>query len=165
MYKILGTDQKEYGPVSADQLRQWIAEGRANAQTMVFTEGWTEWKPLSSLPEFSAALTGGRSPAAQANYAPAQRTNGMAITSLIMGILALAMQCCCYGIPFNVLGIIFGLIALSQIKNDPENQTGRGLALTGLILSCVSFALGAILFVVAMAAGGLDSVLRDLKKM
>lgn len=52
MYKILGGDRKEYGPVSADQVRQWIAEGRANASTLVQRQGSTEWIPLGSLPEF-----------------------------------------------------------------------------------------------------------------
>lgn len=57
MYKIIGADQKEYGPISADQLRQWIAQGRANANTMVQAEGGTEWKPLSAFPEFAASFT------------------------------------------------------------------------------------------------------------
>lgn len=56
MYKIIGADQKEYGPVSAEQLRQWIAEGRVNAQTLVHPEGETEWKPLSSFSEFADIL-------------------------------------------------------------------------------------------------------------
>ena len=54
MYKMMGADGKEYGPISADQLRQWIAEGRANAQTRVLAEGATEWKTLAELPEFAA---------------------------------------------------------------------------------------------------------------
>jgi len=57
MYKILGADQKEYGPVSAEQLNQWIKEGRADAGTKVQREGTTEWVPLAALPEFSAALS------------------------------------------------------------------------------------------------------------
>src|SRR5882724_5505888 len=56
MYKIIGADQKEYGPVSADQINAWILEGRAGGQTLIQTEGSAEWKPLSSLPEFGAAL-------------------------------------------------------------------------------------------------------------
>jgi hypothetical protein len=39
MYKIIGADGKEYGPITADQLRAWIVEGRANAQTKVLMEG------------------------------------------------------------------------------------------------------------------------------
>ena|SRR5437867_2185147 len=56
MYKIIGADQKEYGPVSVDQINAWILEGRANGQTRVQSEGSEEWKTLSSLPEFAAAL-------------------------------------------------------------------------------------------------------------
>jgi hypothetical protein len=55
-YKIIGGDQKQYGPISADELRQWIAEGRLSGQSFVLAEGATEWKPLVTLPEFAAAL-------------------------------------------------------------------------------------------------------------
>ena len=51
MYKIIGADGREYGPVSAVVLKQWIAEGRANAYTRVRPEGATDWKKLSELPE------------------------------------------------------------------------------------------------------------------
>jgi hypothetical protein len=34
-------------------MRQWIAEGRVNAQTLIQAEGQTDWRPLSSFPEFS----------------------------------------------------------------------------------------------------------------
>ena len=51
MYKIIGADGREYGPVTAEQLRQWITEGRANAQTRVQAEGMNEWKPLSAFVE------------------------------------------------------------------------------------------------------------------
>ena len=53
MYKIIGADGREYGPVSADQLRRWIAEGRANAQSRVQPVGGTEWKALGEWPEFA----------------------------------------------------------------------------------------------------------------
>lgn len=65
MYKIIGGDGREYGPISAEQLRQWITEGRANAQTQVLPEGATSWQPLGSLPEFAVfvgAGTGGVPP-------------------------------------------------------------------------------------------------------
>jgi len=53
MYKLIGADGKEYGPVSAEQLRQWIAEGRANAQTQVRAEGATDWAPAGQVAEFA----------------------------------------------------------------------------------------------------------------
>ena len=56
MYRIIGGDQKEYGPISAEVLRQWAAEGRVSGQTSVWSEGATEWKPLSAFPEFADLL-------------------------------------------------------------------------------------------------------------
>lgn len=56
MYKIIGGDQKEYGPVSFDQVAQWIRDNRANAQTLVQKEGGP-WLPLGSLPEFATILS------------------------------------------------------------------------------------------------------------
>jgi len=57
MYRIIGADGKIYGPVSAEQLRQWLAEGRADAQTQTLAEGAAEWKPLVALPELAALFT------------------------------------------------------------------------------------------------------------
>ena len=54
MYKIIGADGKEYGPVSAEQLRDWIQQGRVSLQTQARLEGSTDWRPLSGFPEFSA---------------------------------------------------------------------------------------------------------------
>lgn len=53
MYKIIGADQNEYGPIDAEQLRQWISEGRINGQTRACIDGTQEWKPLGAFPEFS----------------------------------------------------------------------------------------------------------------
>jgi len=55
-YTIIGGDQKEYGSVTADDLRKWIADGRLNAQSLAKEENDTEWRPLSAFPEFADAL-------------------------------------------------------------------------------------------------------------
>ena len=57
MYKIIGADQKEYGPVSADQIRLWVDEGRVSAQTSVWSDAAAAWQPLSAYPEFADLLT------------------------------------------------------------------------------------------------------------
>ncbi len=59
MFKIIGGDGQEYGPVTAEQLRAWIAENRANGETKVRLEGGAEWVPLSALREFADALAAG----------------------------------------------------------------------------------------------------------
>src|SRR5208282_5266213 len=56
MYKIIGGDQKEYGTLSAEDMRKWIAEGRLNAQTLTKAEGDEAFRPLGGFPEFVDAL-------------------------------------------------------------------------------------------------------------
>jgi TM2 domain-containing membrane protein YozV len=51
-YKIIGSDGRQYGPVTAEQLKEWVAAGRANAATLTQPEGGADWKPLGTLPEF-----------------------------------------------------------------------------------------------------------------
>ncbi|MBI3851835.1 MAG: DUF4190 domain-containing protein [Verrucomicrobia bacterium] len=166
MYKIIGADGKEYGPITADQLRQWIAEGRANPRTKVLLEGTTEWKPLAEFPEFAATLTVTSSspapPAFQVMHL-APKTNSMAVAGLVMGICSIVLGCCCYGLPFNILGIIFSSIALGQIKKQPEIQQGKGLALAGLILSILSIVLIVVLLVVGVTLN-MPEIMRELNK-
>jgi uncharacterized protein DUF4339 len=104
MYKILGGDGKEYGPVSGAQLRQWMSEGRVNLQTKVQVEGESEWKALGSIPEFSNAARpaftppglpplspppGGDAAARSAVRAPAIALIVTAILNLLLGVLSL----------------------------------------------------------------------------
>ncbi len=56
MYTIIGADGREYGPVTAEQLRQWQAEGRVNATTQTRLAGETDWTSLGSRPEFAAPV-------------------------------------------------------------------------------------------------------------
>ena len=160
MYKILGVDVKEYGPVSGEVLRQWVAEGRANAQTKVLVEGTVEWKRLEELAEFGRADTGVPGPPsfpAPLSAPPSgQRTNSLALTGLVLGILSLTLGLCCYGLPFNIAGLVCSLVGLAQIRRDPQRETGQGLAITGLILSILSFLLAALFLVFYLSLGGAD---------
>jgi len=155
MYRIIGADGREYGPIPAETLRQWIREGRANAQTQAWAEGTAQWKPLAEQVEFAPLLARIPPPLAAAGAVPVTmvpRTNSMALASLFMGILSLTCgMCCCYGIPFNVLGIIFALVALAQISADPYGQQGRGLAVAGLVLCVLSLVLAALAGVFGVA--------------
>lgn len=56
MYVIIGGDGKEYGPVSGADLRLWVSEERLNAQSLVKAESDTEFRPLSTFPEFADLL-------------------------------------------------------------------------------------------------------------
>jgi hypothetical protein len=157
MYTIIGADGKTYGPVTAEQLRQWLIEGRANARTPTLAPGATEWKPLGALPEFAGQFapptppvigplkpgtsTGGQWP----------KTNSFATAGLIFGILSVTCFCCCCGCPFNLLGLVFSLVGLSQISRHPELYEGRGLAIAGLLLSAGSLLFGFALTLLNLA--------------
>lgn len=53
MFTIIGGDGKEYGPVSTEQIRAWIAGGRANLDTQARAAGSQEWRRLGDYAEFS----------------------------------------------------------------------------------------------------------------
>ena len=53
MFKIIGGDGKEYGPVSDADVRQWIAEGRLSAESRVKAESDAEFRALAQFPEFA----------------------------------------------------------------------------------------------------------------
>lgn len=52
-YNIIGGDGQEYGPISHEQVREWIREGRADGQSLVQTDTNPKWVPLGHLPEFA----------------------------------------------------------------------------------------------------------------
>jgi len=90
MYRILGSDGKEYGPIPEAQLRQWIREGRAGGATLARLEGNAEWKSLHSLAEFNdvfqtppVVARGGLS----GSLPPVVRTFG--VLSLVFGVIGL----------------------------------------------------------------------------
>ena len=131
-YKIIGADGKEYGPVTATQLQQWVTEGRVNPQTRVQPDGSTDWKPLVEYPEFQPA---------PATTAPpplppvvASKTVGLAITSLVLGILSIT----CFSILTGIPAIICGILALNRINKSGGRLRGQGQAIGGLVTGGVS---------------------------
>ncbi len=53
MFTIIGGDGREYGPATAEQIRGWIAAGRANLETKARAVGAEEWRRLGDYAEFS----------------------------------------------------------------------------------------------------------------
>ncbi len=153
MYRIVGADQREYGPVDAAEVRQWIKDGRANARTIARCDDGA-WKPLATFPEFADVLpsnpttpTGSPPPFGTANYTTSSpsgsRAHPLAITSLVLGCLGM-MPCCCLGPALGIVGAILGVIALVQIGDAPDRWTGKGLAIAGIVLSVLSFGVFAL---------------------
>lgn len=75
------------------------------------------------------------------------KTNGLAIASLVLGILWV------YWIG-SVLAVIFGHVALSQIDKSGGTQTGRGMAIAGLVLGWIGVG---VLLIILVAAGSVGA--------
>lgn len=80
--------------------------------------------------------TGGQ----QVVYAQA-KNNGLAIASLILGILSFFLW-----IFSAIPGIITGHMALSRAKHRPNEYSGEGMAIVGLILSYIMLIVSVLLF-------------------
>lgn len=134
MYKILGADGKEYGPVDANELRRWIAEGRVNAATQVLPPGATAWCPISTVPELSGLFGAPPVSAPAAAVGAAAKTSGLAVASLVLGILGF----CTMGLT-ALIGLVLGIVALTQINKSQGRLGGKGLAIGGLCVSVAAF--------------------------
>jgi TM2 domain-containing membrane protein YozV len=135
MYKIIGADGKEYGPVSAEQLRQWLNEGRVNTQTRVMPESGGNWSTLSAYPELNP--TGGLPPL------PPPKISDRASNKIAAGVCGILLGCfgvhkfilgytsaglimllvsllsCGFAAPvFGIIGLIEGILYL--VKSDEE---------------------------------------------
>jgi prepilin-type processing-associated H-X9-DG protein len=145
-YTIIGSDQKQYGSVTADDVRRWIAEGRLNEQSVIKAQGDTEFRLLPDFPEFTDALAAkagaGITPPPLPGAAPAAagKTSGLAIAALVLSILGIA-TCGLTLLITAPLALILGLVAMNKIGKSQGQLGGRGLALAGVITSCVSLAL------------------------
>ena len=69
----------------------------------------------------------------------APRVSGMAIGSLILGLLGCT----------SPVGLILGIVAILQINNDPDGITGKGYAIAGIVVSGLMMLLGPALYVAA----------------
>ncbi len=62
------------------------------------------------------------------------KSSGLAIASMVLGIVALCLSCCFYyvSIPCAVVGLILAAVSLKG------NKGGKGMAIAGLVTSIVS---------------------------
>jgi TM2 domain-containing membrane protein YozV len=140
VYKIIGADGKEYGPISAEQLRQWRGQGRVNAQTPVRPESGGDWQALATFPDLAApggeppAFAGYGTPPSVAERASKKVAAGvcgillgcLGIHKFILGytgpgliMLLVSVLSCGIAAPvFSIIGLIEGILYLT--KSDAE---------------------------------------------
>ncbi len=150
MYKIIGADREEYGPVSADDVRAWITAGRADGRTMAQVSGSADWKPLSAFAEFEAALasfTPGRTgtppltPTAGSGTAPRPDVP----TYLVWSILITVLCACVFGIP----AIYYSSLVTSRL-NRGDVEAARVASRKARYWCWVGFITGAVLNLISL---------------
>jgi len=162
MYRIIGGDGQEYGPVSADQIRQWIAQGRLNAGSRVRADDAADWQPLDALPEFADALGAQPPPAFAVPPATGPTPVGEAdyeldVTGCISGgwRLLQANFGLLFGVTLVYAAIVLALAVLGMIP------------IAGLLFSAVSFVIGGplaggVFYVFILANRGQPTAVGDL---
>ena len=112
--------------------------------------------PLGSVlpppPVMPAAAPSGL-PNAPVVYVTQPRNNGLAIAAMVLGIVWV------YWIG-SLLALIFGYVALSQIKKSEGSQRGRGMAIAGVVLGWVGMAfLALVIVLVALNADNISNAI------
>jgi hypothetical protein len=105
-----------------------------------WNSGGLSQQPLQSTPAWS----GGYQPPV---YGPSPE-QGLAIASLVCGILS--FLCC--NILTGIPAIILGIMAINKEKSDPQRYTGKGMAIGGLVLGGVSVLIFFV-YILALLAG------------
>jgi hypothetical protein len=150
MYKIIGADGKEYGPIPLETVRQWILERRANGHTRVQAEGTPDWRPLSDFPELAALLvqpaalpglgTPPLSPITPITSVPSNDiVNGPAIGLIVVGVLDLLFAVARFGL------FAAGINPLSGMSTaNPQWVTGL-IGLAGVAGSLLGLLCGSLI--------------------
>ena len=103
---------------------------------------------------------GGYVPPAPSGYVPAgygyatQRTDGLAVASLIIGIISIVCSIACLGIVLGPVAAIMGFISRQRISTSGGAMGGGTLAVVGLVLGIVGFiaSVGWFFFVIVSGA-------------
>jgi hypothetical protein len=143
MYKIIGADGKEYGPVNLDRLREWLGQGRFTPRTKVQCAGGTEWIEADQVPELAPLFVSqevrrvgqGAPPIIKPPTSSSVQQKGLAITSLVLGLCSFAL---CLSVVTGIPAIICGHVARHRAARFPAQYAGGGIALAGTILGYLS---------------------------
>ncbi len=141
-----GSEGQQHGPLEEEALKALIQSGEISPDTLIWKEGMSDWLPVAQIPEFTqtsptmAAHDGSVyappsvNPAtAGGGYPPIPPTSGLAIASLVCGVLAI-LGCCVYiGIIFGIPAVICGHMSMKQFRDPQKPMQGKGMSIAGLI--------------------------------
>ena len=114
MYQVIGADKFEYGPIDAAQIHQWIREGRITEQTLVKQSGGNEWKLISEISEFAAALGTRLKPPATTPFAATTKPAAPAhVPNYLVPAILTTLFCCT---PLGVPAIFYAVRVNSKLN-------------------------------------------------
>jgi hypothetical protein len=85
------------------------------------------------------------------------------VASLVLGILAIPTGCLGIGILFGLIGLVLGIIALTQIGKPGKASRGTGMAIAGVVLGGVCFVL--VPLYIGMMLPALGAARRSARQM
>ena len=134
-YHVAKNGEKS-GPFDKEEVYRRLVAGELTGTDLGWHEGLDGWEPLAKLipPPQAQPVFAASTPHAAA--AAPQGTSGLAIASLVCGILVF--------LTFGLAGlpaVITGHLGLSAIKKSSGTLGGRGMAIAGLIMGYLGFAL------------------------
>ncbi|MFB3892359.1 MAG: GYF domain-containing protein [Phycisphaerae bacterium] len=166
-------DGKPYGPAAQADVVAALRAGRLGPATLVWRQGMAQWVAVGAVAEFAAhlpAIAPGALPPPLPRTPPVESPAGRkaaawifgfhddstkayhqgrligSIDSLIFGFLSLIPV---FGVVFAIMSIPVATKAIRRARTEPGRYSGTGMAVAGLVLSCVSLAYHA-LFVLFM---------------
>jgi Domain of unknown function (DUF4190)/GYF domain 2 len=167
----IGRSGQQLGTFSEDEVREGLKNGKFLPTDLGWHEGLADWQPLGSLAVLGGAVS--PAPAPTPTGAPvspqhvmhpmgaAPKNSGLALASMICGIVAIPLDFCCYlGIPCGIAAIICGHMALSQIKKSPVPLEGKGMAIAGLICGYVALLI-MMLFIAFIVVVGISGSMAE----
>lgn len=115
------------------------------------SEQETMWLPRQPAPggwiapdERAPLAPGAWQPPPPPYSAPKQPSQGLALGSMITGIVGLVLGSCFGPIP-GIIAVVLGLTALSQIKKAPNEVGGKNFATAGVIMGSINIAVFVLL--------------------
>ena len=131
-YKIKGTDGNEYGPVSTEELQQWIAQNRCTRETLVQVDESGEWVPMVTLPDFQSAFSAPTPPASTPKGDGGVSTmipykNTSALIAYYLGVFCIL----CPPI-LSIPALVLGIKGLRNVNKNPEVK-GTAHAWIGIV--------------------------------
>lgn len=158
-------DGQPVGPLSQEELIAKRGRGEISPETYILEQGgigapaWRHYKdvfPVNALPTVPAAETLATTPQAAppaVHHPILVKTNNWAVIGAIVGLMSLMLApLCCIGTVLSLPGLLFSGLGYYEIQRNEPYETGKGVAIFGLVTSGLSLLLLIVVIVWGFSA-------------